>query len=382
MVDILEIGLAFLIIAIGGYIAYYARQSVVPAFILVGMLFGPYGLKIISSSEIIIFIAEIGVIVLLLFLGLEFSLKRLLGAKKSLKIAGLLDLAINFTFGLILGLLLNFTLLESLFLGGIVYMSSSGIVTKALIDLKRIIYPETDIILAIMVFEDIFIAIFLAFISGIAIAGGEKFLVLISIFKAVAFCLIFLLVAKKYNHIVDRIIDIRSDELFLIFLFGLVIVVSAIAQRIGVSEAIGAFFLGLAFSETKHVERIEKKIVPLRDLFACMFFFAFGMMIDISTFVGIIGIAAVFIPAIVCSKIASGYFSARVLRFEKKQALFIGYGSIPRGEFSIILASLAIASGLNYSLYPLTVMIVLTTSILGILLMSKSDSIYQVIFSN
>jgi CPA2 family monovalent cation:H+ antiporter-2 len=378
-VDILEVGLAFLIITLGGYIAYHARQPVVPAFILVGMFFGPYGLKIVSSSEIIIFMAELGVIMLMFFLGLEFSLKRLLGAKKTLKIAGILDLAINFTFGLIFGFLLGFSVLESLFLAGIVYMSSSGIITKALIDLKRIVYPEADIILAIMVFEDIFIAIFLALISGIAIAGGEG-LVLISVFKAVVFCLIFLIVAKKYNRIVDRIIDIRSDELFLIFLFALVILVSAIAQRIGMSEAIGAFFLGLAFSETKQVERMEKKIVPLRDLFACMFFFAFGMMIDVSTFAGIIGIAAFFVPLIVLSKIASGYLSAYILGFKKKSALFIGFGTIARGEFSIILANLAIASGLNHSLYPLTVMIVLTTSILGILLMSKSDSIYRALF--
>jgi CPA2 family monovalent cation:H+ antiporter-2 len=378
-VDILEVGLAFLIITLGGYIAYHARQPVVPAFILVGMFFGPYGLKIVSSSEIIIFMAELGVIMLMFFLGLEFSLKRLLGAKKTLKIAGILDLAINFTFGLIFGFLLGFSVLESLFLAGIVYMGSSGIITKALIDLKRIVYPEADIILAIMVFEDIFIAIFLALISGIAIAGGEG-LVLISVFKAVVFCLIFLIVAKKYNRIVDRIIDIRSDELFLIFLFALVILVSAIAQRIGMSEAIGAFFLGLAFSETKQVERMEKKIVPLRDLFACMFFFAFGMMIDVSTFAGIIGIAAFFVPLIVLSKIASGYLSAYMLGFKKKSALFIGFGTIARGEFSIILANLAIASGLNHSLYPLTVMIVLTTSILGILLMSKSDSIYRALF--
>ncbi|MFH1774145.1 MAG: cation:proton antiporter [Methanobacteriota archaeon] len=379
MVEILEVGIAFLVVAAGGYVAHNARLSVIPAYIVVGMLVGPYGLGIVKSSELISFMAEVGVILLLLFLGLEFSLKRLVESRKNLLIAGSIDLVINFSTGLILGLALGWSVLEAALLAGIVYMSSSGIITKALIDLRKIVNPETEVILGIMVFEDLFIALFLAVISGAALAGTtEPSIVLASVFKAVAFCAAFLIIAKKYNNIVDRAISIKSDEIFLLFLFSMAILVSAAAQRIGISGAIGAFFLGLAFSETQHVQRIERKIIPLRDLFASMFFFSFGMLIDVSTFPQVFTIA-IAIPLLVLSKVISGYFAARVQDFSAKTSLFVGFSTVARGEFSVVLASLGVAAGVTPLLYPLTAIIVLVTSVLGILLMSMSDAVYRIL---
>ncbi len=377
MVEILEVGIAFLVVAAGGYIAHNARLSVIPAYIVVGMLVGPYGLGIVKSSELIRFMAEVGVILLLLFLGLEFSLKRLVESRKNLLIAGSIDLVINFSTGLILGLALGWSVLEAALLAGIVYMSSSGIITKALIDLRRIVNPEAEVILGIMVFEDLFIALFLAVISGAALAGTtEASVVLASVFKALIFCAAFLIIAKKYNNIVDRAISIKSDEIFLLFLFSMAILVSVAAQRIGVSGAIGAFFLGLAFSETRHVQRIERKIIPLRDLFASMFFFSFGMLIDVSTFPQVFTIA---IPLLVLSKVISGYLAARMQDFSAKTSLFVGFSTVARGEFSVVLASLGVAAGVTPLLYPLTAIIVLVTSVLGILLMSTSDAVYRVL---
>lgn len=379
MVEILEVGIAFLVVAAGGYIAHNARLSVIPAYIVVGMLVGPYGLGIVKSSELISFMAEVGVILLLLFLGLEFSLKRLVESRKNLLIAGSIDLVINFSTGLILGLALGWSVLEAALLAGIVYMSSSGIITKALIDLRRIVNPEAEVILGIMVFEDLFIALFLAVISGAALAGTtEASVVLASVFKAVAFCAAFLIIAKKYSNIVDRAISIKSDEIFLLFLFSMAILVSVAAQRIGVSGAIGAFFLGLAFSETRHVQRIERKIVPLRDLFASMFFFSFGTLINVSTFPQVFAIA-IAIPLLVLSKVISGYLAAMVQDFPAKTSLFVGFSTIARGEFSVVLASLGAAVGVTPLLYPLTAIIVLVTSVLGILLMSMSDAVYRIL---
>jgi len=269
--------------------------------------------------------------------------------------------------------------LEAALLAGIIYMSSSGIVTKALIDLRRIVNPETEVILGIMVFEDLFIALFLAVISGAALAGAAEPSIGASVLKAAVFCAAFLIVAKKYSNIVDRAINIKSDEIFLLFLFSSAVLVSAIAQRIGVSGAIGAFFLGLTFSETQHVQRIERKIVPLRDLFASMFFFSFGMLINVSAFPQVFAIAIVIIPLIVLSKAISGYFAARAQNFSAKTSLFVGFSTIPRGEFSVVLASLGAAAGATPLLYPLTAIIVLVTSTLGILLMSTSDAVYGVL---
>jgi len=157
MAELFSPALLFVVILSGGALARRLGQSAIPFYMVLGLALGPYGLEIVRDSEVVGFLAELGMIFLLLFLGLEFSLKRLQAASTSLFFAGGIDLGINFSLGLLAGIAMGFSLAESFLLAGIVYMSSSGIVTKALIDLKKLANPETESILGVMVFEDLFI---------------------------------------------------------------------------------------------------------------------------------------------------------------------------------------------------------------------------------
>jgi CPA2 family monovalent cation:H+ antiporter-2 len=259
-------------------------------------------------------------------------------------------------------------------------MSSSGVITKALIDLKRIANPETETILGIMIFEDIFIAVFLAVLSGVVLAEeATTFAIGASVLKALAFCLVLILIARKFSAHVDRIIDIKSEELFLLFLFSLVIITSAIAGKIGISEAIGAFLIGLVFSETAQAKRIEEKIMPLRDLFTAMFFFFFGMMIDFRVFEDVLSLLAVAIPLSILGKMLSGFTAAKMQGFSTKAAINVGCGTVARGEFSVILSNIGVSAGLISLMHPFTAAYVLALSILGVILMKGSGAIHALI---
>ena len=180
---LLEAGIVFVVLALGGAAATRVGQSVIPAYILAGVLVGPnapevagVSFALVESREFVTLLSELGVVFLLFFIGLEFNLERLLASRQQVTRAGLIDLAINFGAGLGLGLLFDFSLLESLFVAGIVYISSSAIVTKTLLDLGWIVDPESEAVLGVLVFEDVVIAVYLAVLGAAAAAaagGGD-----------------------------------------------------------------------------------------------------------------------------------------------------------------------------------------------------------------
>lgn len=378
MVELFEVGIAYLAVAIGGLLAFKLKHSVIPAYILCGMLIGPHGLNLVKDLEFIGDMSTIGVIFLLLFLGLEFSVRSLLRSGKTISIAGTVDLLVNFPLGFMIGLALGWGLLESLFLAGIVYASSSGIVTKALIDLKRLANPETETILGIMIYEDIAIAIFLAVISGVVLAGGDPtgYRIAFSIGKALFFFALVLIVARYFSEHVSKSLEFDSEELFLLFIFSLVVLVSAIARTFGVSEAIGAFLIGLVFAETAQIHQIKTKVIPLRDLFAAMFFFFFGMGIDFHAFGGVIFLVLFALVPSILGKMVSGLAAARMGGMTSRAGISIGAGTIARGEFSLVLAQIGAGFGL---LAPFTAAYVLLLSLLGPIFMRNSDNIHAIL---
>ncbi|MFQ6061795.1 MAG: cation:proton antiporter [Methanosarcinales archaeon] len=376
--ELLQIGIAFFAISLSGIFANKFKQSVIPAYIIGGLIIGPYGFKLVEDLIFIEYIGIIGVIFLLLFMGLEFSVGRLITAGKSITRAGIIDLVINFPLGFLIGYLFKWNLLESLFLAGIVYISSSAIIAKALVDFKRIANPETETILGILIFEDIFIAFYLAVISGIAYEEGTSFFkVSESIIKALTFCIVLLIIARKFSGAVSKMLEVRSEELFIIHIFSLVIIVSASAYFLGISEAIGAFLIGLVFAETEHHQRIKEKVLPLRDLFASMFFFAFGMSIDITAFKDTLVLIAIAIPLSILGKIISGFVAANINGLSNRAAISTGCGTVARGEFSIILSEIGAKANLINILQPFTAVYVLILAILGPVLMKESENIYK-----
>jgi len=213
---LLEAGIVFAIIAIGGAVATRIDQSVIPAYIVAGILLGPnapeiagYSLAVVETADFIDLLAELGIVFLLFFIGLEFNLDRLVASKDRIARAGLLDLAINFTVGFGLGLVFGFSLFEALFLAGIVYISSSAVITKSLIDLGWIADPESEAILGVLVFEDVVIAVYLAALSAVALSAGGIESIARSLGIAFGFLLALVALAAYGTDFLERLFDVR-----------------------------------------------------------------------------------------------------------------------------------------------------------------------------
>ena len=305
---LLEITLAFIGVAAIGLLASWLRISVVPAYVLAGMALGPYGFGIVTSNEFITRAADVGLIILLFFLGIAFNMGSFMRSGREILHGGAWDALLNIPLGLGLGLAFGFTWLESLFLAGMVYATSSGIVVKALADLQRSANRESELILGVNVFQDVLTASFIAIVGGIALSPSlEAGALTFSIVKALLFVGAFLLATRYLGRTVSRAFGIvRSDELYILILIGLVFAAASSAYLLGLSPAIGAFLFGLVVSETTQTRKVERFIVPLRDLFASLFFFVFGMMVNFRAAGDAAPLLLAAIPLTIAAKIAVG----------------------------------------------------------------------------
>ncbi|MFQ5957586.1 MAG: cation:proton antiporter, partial [Candidatus Brocadiales bacterium] len=234
---IFDIGVICFILFLSGLLARKMRLSLIPLYILTGLFIG----RFMERTVVTDFLSEIGIILLLFLIGLEFSFGGLLRNRQRLLTAGLYDLAFNLPVGLIAGLALGWDIITSLFLSGIIYISSSAIICKSIVELKRSAYPETECLLGILVFEDIFIAIYLAVLSGIITVGKLEMVPLsFAIFKALGFCGGLMLIGKLLKKYLEEILDVESTELFVLLMFSIIILTASAARMLGLSDAIGA----------------------------------------------------------------------------------------------------------------------------------------------
>ena len=211
----------------------------------------------------------------------EFSVSRLIKAGRSIALGGSIYIAINFAAGLGYAYLLGWPLKETLIAAGVTTISSSAIVAKVIFDLRRAANPETEMILGINMFEDVFLAFYLSIVSGLVLSGATSIGgVLTSVALSLAFILGLIIVGMKATPLLNRILRIPSNEVFLLVVFACLFLLAGFGETIHVAEAIGALLLGLVLSETEHSERIEHMIVPFRDFFGALFFFGFGLTID------------------------------------------------------------------------------------------------------
>lgn len=369
--SILSLGISLIALFFAGLLATKVNQSLTAVFIIVGMILQNfYSVTIITE-----FIATLGIIFMLFMFGLEFSVGSLLNNQRKIFYSGTYDLIFNFPIGIFFGWLLGYDLIQSLLLGGIVYVTSSVIVAKSIIDLKRSANPETEYLLNTLIFEDMFIASFLACLVGIINYGhidakGIFFVLL----KTSAFFAFFIVLSKTSKKFIDKVIDIEHTELFVILILSIIVLSAGAASRIGLSEAIGAFLAGLVLSETKQRHRISEAIKPFQQFSTAIFFVAFGMSVEYKH-VGILIPIGIFIFIVTSfSKVLGGYFIGKKYALSKKASLRLGFSLIPRGEFSIILAGIVTMShSLPYPLKSLTGVYVLLSAILGSIIMKESD---------
>lgn len=369
--SILSLGISLIALFFAGLLATKVNQSLTAVFIVVGMILQNFFPVTIITE----FIATLGIIFMLFMFGLEFSVGSLVNNQRKIFRAGIYDFLFNFPLGLVMGWLLGYDLIHSLLLAGIIYVTSSVIVAKSIIDLKRSANPETESILNVLIFEDMFIATFLAFIVGIVNYGqidakGLLFVIL----KTSAFFTFFIILARTSKKYIDKIIDIEHTELFVILILSIIVLSAGAASKIGLSEAIGAFLAGLLLSETKQRNRISEAIKPFQQFSTAIFFVAFGMSIDYKHAGKMIPIGIFIFILSSFTKVYGGYFIGKKNALSKKAGLRLGFSLIPRGEFSIILAgTIAMNHNLSYPLKSITGIYVLLSAIVGSIIMKESD---------
>lgn len=365
--------------------------SAIPAFIIAGILIGehpPLGLpSLVEESESIELLGELGIVMLLFFLGLEFSLERLRQAGRLLAVGGVIDLVVNGGLGLLVGTILFGPGPEAVLLAGIIYISSSGIISRALFDFRRLADDETDLVLGILVFEDLAIAVFLGLAAGLAageaagisdIAGSGAL--------ALGFVAVFLIAGRYAKRTIDWVSERLDSEEIVLAALALALAGAAAGEFAGVSEAVGALLAGIFLSGSPDVrDRIEERLLGIRDVFAGIFFFVFGITVDLSAVGPVAGWLLLAVPVAVVGKLAAGYGAARLTGFRKRQSLNAGAALIARGEFSIILAQLAAAGvaldpefreqiGIFASIF------VVATAVIGVLFMRESRRVGQRLF--
>lgn len=360
----IELGAAIIGLALLTRLASRWGFSSIPLYLLAGLAFGNGGILPLRFSEEFVHIgAEIGVILLLFMLGLEYSGEELSANLKTGYPAGIIDFLLNFPPGLILGLWLGWSLLAAILLGGVTYISSSGIIAKVLSELGRLNNKETPTIISILVIEDLAMALYLPLTAVLLIGLGFTD-ALFSILIALATVSIVLFIALRYGKRLSALITHQSDEVILFTTFGLVLLVAGIAQRLQVSAAIGAFLVGIAISDSI-AERTHKLLSPLRDLFAAIFFLFFGLQIDPASLPPVLLVAVSLGLVTTLTKIFTGWWAARRAQADSPAALRAGAALVARGEFSIVIAGLGVNAGLEPELGAISAAYVLFLAIIG-----------------
>jgi monovalent cation:H+ antiporter-2, CPA2 family len=359
--------------------------SAIPAYLLAGLLLGPNEPKVLAlirPSEVTDFVAEVGIVFLLFFLGLEFTLGRLARSHRHVLVGGAIDLIVNGAIGLVVGVAAFGLSFGALILAAAIYVSSSAITVKGLIDFRRLADDETDLVLAILVAEDIVIALVLGFASG---GGGELVNTLGIVAKAIGFIAAALAVSKWLRRPLDLLLDQLPREVFLLAIFSFVVGSAALSSELGLSEAIGALMAGVVLSETGAREEIEERFFSFRDVFAALFFFVFGLSIDVSA-VGRIGwLLALAVTLTVASKVGGGFLAGIAGGYTRRQSFNAGVALVAHGEFTIILAQVAaanpqIARATQDRLVAFAGLYVLATATLGLILMKESKSLGRWLF--
>ncbi|WP_308409195.1 cation:proton antiporter [Streptomyces sp. BV129] len=372
---LLAMGGAFLAAAFLARLGARFGVPTIPLFMLAGLLLGPHtpGPVLVSDPRDFEMLSALGLVLLLFYLGLEFKLDDLRRGGRRLLTAGGIYLLLNVGAGLGFGFALDWGAREALVLAGVLGISSSAIVTKILIDLGRISRPETRLILGVIVVEDLFLALYLAALQPV-IGGAEGVGETVSqAAKAFGFLLVLAAAARYGTRLVGRLIRVRDDELLVISFLGAAVLVAGVSELLGVADAIGAFMVGLILAGTPSGPRIRRLVHPLRDAFAAIFFFAFGLALDPARLASVAGPVAAAAGLTIVMNVIAGLLVARTYGYGPEPAADIATTLVARGEFALILGAMAASAGLDGRLASFIAGYVLVLAILGSVIAERAD---------
>ncbi|MEX1046204.1 MAG: cation:proton antiporter [Actinomycetota bacterium] len=363
----LELGGVLIGLAILARVANRFRLSPVPLFLLAGLAFGEGGVvPLVTAEGFIQAGAQIGVILLLFVLGLEYGAQDLVQGLRRRAGSGLADLVLNFTPGMAAALLLDWGLLPAVFLGGITYVSSSGIVSHLLTEGHWKGTPESKSVVSILVLEDLVMAVYLAF-TAVLVSGRGPVVGVASVCIAIVVVAAVLWIALRFGDALSRLVFSKADQPLVLLIIGITLVAAALADRLQISAEVGAFLVGLTLSG-RTAERARRVLGPVKDLFSAFFFVFFGFGIDPSGISPVLLVALALALVTAGTKILTGIVSARMEGADLRAGVRAGVLLIPRGEFSIAIAGIAIVAGLEPEIAPLAATYVLVLAIAGPLL--------------
>jgi CPA2 family monovalent cation:H+ antiporter-2 len=369
---LIELGGVVLLLAILARVAHRFAFSPIPLYLLAGLAFGQGGvIRLFTADEFIEAGAEIGLILLLFSLGLEYSARELVDSLRTTGPTGVLDAVLNFTPGFVAGLLLGWGSVPALFLGGVTYISSSGVIARVLDELGWMGNRETPLVLGVLVLEDLVMAGFLP-LATVLLVGGGAARVATSIGLAALVVAAVVAVAARYGPAISRAVFSRSDEALLFGILAVLLLTAGATEALNVSAAIGAFLAGIAFSGPA-ADRARSLLVPLRSVFAGAFFLFFGFQVDPGAVPEALAPATALAAVGAATKFATGWFAARRARLGRRGRIRAGVGLIARGEFSIVIAGIAVAEGAEPELGPLAAAYVLILAAAGPLLARAAD---------
>lgn len=368
-----EIGLIALGLAVLARVASRLGITAVPFFLLAGLGLGTGGVADISVSKAFVSTgSEIGVLLLLLALGLTYTSDELRSGLRTGAVPGIVDAALNFTPGFVVGLLLGWEVPAAVLLGGVTWVSSSGVISKVLSDLDRLGNRETPSILNLLVIEDLSMAVYLPVIAAV-VAGGSTGGMVLTVTIAVVAVLAVLWAAMSWGHLISSRLSSWNNEALLLAVFGLTLLIGGLAQKLQISAAIGAFLVGLALSGPVQ-ERASMLIEPLRDLFAAIFFLFFAFQINPSLLPGVMLPAVILFVVTAAGKLVTGWVVAKRAGASGPGRIRAGAALIARGEFSIVIASLGITLVDGAELGSIAAAYVLLTAIGGPLATKHADA--------
>jgi CPA2 family monovalent cation:H+ antiporter-2 len=380
-----QIGSLMLIAFIGALIASRFKQSVIIGYLVVGILIGPYisfdlgpisyhGL--VKEMDFISFMSQIGIVLLIFFVGLEFSFEKIKRIKGPASLLAIVDVGVCLFSGFLLAAYLGWPLLDAVFLSAILAMSCSAVAMKALIDLGRLERTETEFMLGMIIMEEFISMVFLTVVGGLMIKVGPDFALINMIVGMVAFFAVFVVLAVLViPRSVRYLKRIKSREMLVLFALAIVCLSAAFAEICGVPPLIGAFFIGMVFADTQIVQRIESTLAPVRDAFVAIFFVSFGMLIDLGQLGQIMGIAIVAAVIILIDEIVIMSSIAYLIGFSRRAAVSLGSAFTARGGESILYASVgsqSVGVTKGAELYPIAGVVTFIMSSLCPILIKKS----------
>ena len=379
--DLLILGVLFVIAYILGRLGKLIGLPSIPVYMLVGLLASPYTgwFPLDFASAQIELIAVFGLVLLLFNLGLEFDQDEFFGNAGKLIVSGGSYILVNMAAGLVFGFLVGWGTREALIIAGITATSSSAIVTKLLIELKRLTNDETPMILGVTVVEDIFIAIYLAIVGVVLSGETEVWPVIGKLAIAFTFILVMFAIARFGGRFVSRLFRTKDDELFTILFFGLAVAFGGIGELLGVTDAIGAFLIGLVLGATRFRNKIEQIAIPLRDVFGAFFFLNFGLALDATKFGSVLVPVLLAVLMTVVLNVLAGQFVAWLNGLGPQAGINAAVILQNRGEFALILATLSLSAGLNPLIQPFAGLYVLIMAVMGPIVAGRSEQIGAVI---